>query len=492
MDAKFFTFLQNEKKGDDAGKNYSMEEEKDPFILQSEKYSQIKALKQGDNGKSLLFKSKNKKRKLVFKFAEIENEEFFKADIKRLKMCIHPALSHFEGYFPPNEDKKCMIATSYIVSNLEELFQKRQKGDRISGFGATQMVTITVGIAFALKFLHSENIIHNDLKPSNVLIDKNYRPLVSDYYFTYNSECSSNFSFDEEISFDKDISAYGSILYELWSGERLEKRIEKGPLNKPKISEKIPPLIAELIQKCWQDDRTNRPSSCEICQFLSLHLLKLAPGIDIPQVRSYLSLLLAFERERLMSIYGDVQCAQNFGKFLLETSSSLSYQIMGAHFANMTDENISIASVGSTNSQSSTNGSPQNNEGKKKKGKHARKKKEQQEKDMDSSESNSSSSMKIKTPKRHKKKQEKAEKIEKPEKFTENPFVAAQNGDLQSIKYHISSLGFDPNQTNKSGQTLMHIAAQTGSVPILQYLVSLPKVKINPTADWGVPFLLFF
>ena len=48
-----------------------MEVSKDPFIIQKAQYVQMKALKQGSNGKSYIFKSKVKKRKSVFKFVDI-------------------------------------------------------------------------------------------------------------------------------------------------------------------------------------------------------------------------------------------------------------------------------------------------------------------------------------------------------------------------------------------------------------------------------------
>lgn len=40
---------------------------------------------------------------------------------------------------------------------------------------------LTVDILLGLAYLHTNNIIHADMKPSNVLVDKNYRAMIGDF-----------------------------------------------------------------------------------------------------------------------------------------------------------------------------------------------------------------------------------------------------------------------------------------------------------------------
>lgn len=69
------------------------------------------------------------------------------------------------------------IITEYIHNG--SLFDALQ--NKISLTSANKYI-ILLGIAEGMRYLHSQNIIHGNLKPQNILLDQNLYPHICDYY----------------------------------------------------------------------------------------------------------------------------------------------------------------------------------------------------------------------------------------------------------------------------------------------------------------------
>jgi len=67
------------------------------------------------------------------------------------------------------EAKNIFIVMEHAETDLKALIQLGPN----SGFTEEHLKIILYNTLCALKFLHSANIIHRDVKPSNILINKN-------------------------------------------------------------------------------------------------------------------------------------------------------------------------------------------------------------------------------------------------------------------------------------------------------------------------------
>jgi tRNA A-37 threonylcarbamoyl transferase component Bud32 len=148
-------------------------------------------------------------------------------------------------------------------------------------------IDISVGVAY----LHSQSIIHADLKSLNVLLDDTFRAKVSDFGLSKLKLSTSAVTlmgpsnggttrwmapelFEEEAKTTKasDVYSYGIVLWELGSrqipffkkapkNEQVPRLLEKG--MKEDITKDTPPSMAKLIGRCWDRRIEQRPTMDE-------------------------------------------------------------------------------------------------------------------------------------------------------------------------------------------------------------------------------------
>eukprot|EP00939_MAST-03C_sp_MAST-3C-sp1_P001100 g1100.t1 len=101
----------------------------------------------------------------------------FAREVEVLSQLAHPYVLHFIGLC--FKEKTACIVTEWYPSNvLEWLSDKPRRA--VDDFLSTAS-RISFQIAQGMRYLHSRNVVHYDLKPSNVLLTSDLVPKVADY-----------------------------------------------------------------------------------------------------------------------------------------------------------------------------------------------------------------------------------------------------------------------------------------------------------------------
>ena len=166
---------------------------------------------------------------------------------------------------------------------------------------------IAIQVCHALRAAHQKNIVHQDLKPQNIMIDNSGKVFVTDFGLARSlslaqakrpgkiSGTPKYFSPEqargEESDPRSDIYSLGVILYEMVTGappfkaDTVDGYIKKHTSEKPpppsKINPNIPPACEKIILKCLEKKQEDRYQSAdELLQDLEIQKTQAhAPGL---------------------------------------------------------------------------------------------------------------------------------------------------------------------------------------------------------------------
>ena len=111
---------------------------------------------------------------------DVAMKRSFTREIETLARCQHPAIVPFVGFSEKNN-----YGFIYLVEmsngSLASFLEKSRKGKRDPRFDDTIKLIISYGVAVSMAYLHSQNRVHRDLKPGNVLLDEHLHPFLTDF-----------------------------------------------------------------------------------------------------------------------------------------------------------------------------------------------------------------------------------------------------------------------------------------------------------------------
>ncbi|PIA35552.1 hypothetical protein AQUCO_03500126v1 [Aquilegia coerulea] len=178
------------------------------------------------------------------------------------------------------------IVTEFMLGGSLYDFLHKQKGT----FKLPTLLKVAIDVSKGMNYLHQNNIIHRDLKAANLLMDENEVVKVADFgvarvkaqtgvmtaetgtYRWMAPEVIEHKPYDHKA----DIFSFGVVLWELVTGKLPYEYltplqaavgvVQKG--LRPTIPKNTHPKLAELLEKCWQQDPALRPDFAEITDIL--------------------------------------------------------------------------------------------------------------------------------------------------------------------------------------------------------------------------------
>jgi tRNA A-37 threonylcarbamoyl transferase component Bud32 len=159
--------------------------------------------------------------------------------------------------------------------------------EEISANGAlpiSRVISVSRKLASALEALHAKDVLHRDVKPQNIMIDRSHEPYLTDFGLvrlvggqgmTRDGVFlgTPNYASPEQASLRRteqrsDLYSLGLIIYEMATarrtftadsaGEILELHREKAPPDPRELRPDLPEELAELILRCLEKDPDRR------------------------------------------------------------------------------------------------------------------------------------------------------------------------------------------------------------------------------------------
>ena len=202
----------------------------------------------------------------------------------------------FYGIYYLNEDNTIWIILEYfeygnIISYLNKINYKPNE---------ELLATIIQNVLFGLLFLHSQNIIHRDIKSQNLLLSSEGRIKISDFGISINKNnidsniivgspywMSPEVIIRDEYNEKTDIYSLGITIYELVEGlppysefkpAIAMKKIIQNPIKSLKKGNNYSNEFNDFVKLCLKVDFNERPN---ICQLLDHKFIKKSGSVKL-------------------------------------------------------------------------------------------------------------------------------------------------------------------------------------------------------------------
>ena len=204
--------------------------------------------------------------------------EHFKREVQILERLRSDYVVLFYGAcIKPRQE--CLVMKYMNNGSLSHILDKKQS------FTPEQQKRIALEIVKGLQYLHSQGIVHRDLRDRHILFDEDWHAKLTGFGFSkikasevQTAQTAHELSFwsapelfgrGGSYTVKSDIYSFGLILWELFAGRKpyrcsglepvaLLRKINSG--YRETIPESIPQPYSALIRQCWDADPSRRPS----------------------------------------------------------------------------------------------------------------------------------------------------------------------------------------------------------------------------------------
>ncbi|KAK9829556.1 hypothetical protein WJX72_006471 [[Myrmecia] bisecta] len=197
----------------------------------------------------------------------------FKKEISMLKKLSYDR-NIVQFYGACMQEGKPMLVLEYMEGGDLRQAMSSAQGAELRWYQKGQLIALD--IARAMHFLHSNKVMHSDLKTGNILLTKDYScakigdvglARIMDSQYMTNTQMGGTFAYaapelllNQRCSEKVDIYSFGVVLFELVSGEQPQR----GKLRDLRVPEECPASIARMIDACLAIDPAQRPTAKEL------------------------------------------------------------------------------------------------------------------------------------------------------------------------------------------------------------------------------------
>ncbi|XP_020598392.1 serine/threonine-protein kinase HT1-like [Phalaenopsis equestris] len=237
-----------------------------------------------------------------------------------------------------NKSPILFIITEYLSGgSLRTLLRKLD----CSPLPLDNMISIALDVARGMEYIHSQGVIHRDLKSGNILFDANFCVKIADFGVACEEAHCAVFSDDagtyrwmapEMIKHKPygrkvDVYSFGLLLWEMLTGaipyeEMTPVQAAFAVVNKnlrPVIPADCPVVLRGLIERCWSTLPERRPEFAQIVKVLEQFKADLANGGTLKE----LQLLTSQDHKKRLLIWIEMLSFSKVGGFRPPTAKKL-------------------------------------------------------------------------------------------------------------------------------------------------------------------------
>jgi TPR repeat protein len=249
----------------------------------------------------------------VIKYVQMTGDPVvFLRELESLSSLRHVCVVGLLGYVLSDREHRAEIHLEWAAHGSLEHVLREVKMDRRPNFWTSTNIAIIIsGIVLGLRYVHSKGFIHQDLKPSNILINGQCRALIADFGAARQTDVDATpdgvtgtvhyaapEQFEEILPTTKiDVFAFGLILYEILVGSpvfglneppfTVIPKVRSGYV--PNIPDSVCSWVGELIVRCLSSNPEARPSFQDILMTMKRHDFSILAGVDRSIVRGYVN-----------------------------------------------------------------------------------------------------------------------------------------------------------------------------------------------------------